>query len=248
MLIAVDGTGPFLDKTYYKEMANSFVKQVRNECPEGLKYYFRGASLAGEECMATAYSAFGVIIRTYRDMKKKGEESFKLFLTGYSRGGATVIYLARLLQTSLPDIEIECMALFDAVDRSSLSFVDIIPGNVKICYHAIRDPKVQSRWYFGNCGLKIDPPGKMDPPKTFFATHAGLGGMPWTGDHPTKEVQNSKFNVAEYFRKYPMAAKVGFPSEATIEVPLITEAQDKAGSAAVRSWMWNNMRKHGMVS
>jgi hypothetical protein len=43
-----------------------------------------------------------------------------------------------------------------------------------------------------------------------------------------------------------MFAKAGYPPEA-MRVSTITEAQDKAGSAQVRSWMWANMKKHGMV-
>jgi hypothetical protein len=250
MLIAVDGTGPSEDKVYYAEMANSFVRQICKECPDPaeLKSYFRGPSLLGKECLPVAIAAFGIIAKVYEAAKKAGNESsFKLFLTGYSRGGATVIFVARILQLMLPEVKIECMALFDAVDRSSLTDVDVIPGNVNKCYHALRDPKTDSRWYFGNCGLNFEPPSKLEK-RVFFSTHAGLGGLPWTGDHPTKKVTNPQFDLSKYAKEHPMMmAKVGYPSQATVEVPTITEAQDRAGSAEVHAWMWNNMKRHGMV-
>lgn len=60
----------------------------------------------------------------------------RVFLAGYSRGGATAIRVAQLV----PDRKIEAMYLFDAVDRDPLIDTSAIPTNVETVFHAIRDP------------------------------------------------------------------------------------------------------------
>jgi hypothetical protein len=248
MLVAVDGTGPWFDDTYAKEMFGSFVSKIYNESPESgaNKHYRRGPTLLGFETGPIAYDFAGIILKKFEESKKAGTD-FKLFLTGYSRGAASVIGIAYLLQQYQPEIKIEFMALFDAVDRSPIVTADSITNNVKMCYHAIRDPNAGSRTYFGNCGLTIDSPGIMVK-RIFFATHAGMGGIPWTGDHPTKKISNPRFDTAKWVQQNRFNPRdVLPPPDAFIEVPLITEDQDKAGSGEVQKWMWDAMKKYGML-
>jgi hypothetical protein len=250
MLVAVDGTGAWSDDDYKKDMSNSFVSQIYNQYsasrPDG--HYRRGPTLLGFETGPIAHEFSGLILKTYERYKKAGKAAdFELYLTGYSRGGAAVIATAYLLSQSRyrEEIKVKVMALFDAVDRSPVMTADTIPGNVELCFHALRDPNAGSRTYFGNCGLAIQNPGKMEK-RVFFATHAALGGVPWTGDHPTKAVVNPKFNLGEYVRTHPLGPPPP-PSMTTIEVPKITQAQDEAGAKEVQKWMWDNMKKHGML-
>ncbi len=244
MLIAVDGTGPWSDDDYANEMSNSFVSKIHSEYPglsEVDKFYRRGPTLLGFETGPIAYSCFNFVKSAY-DKSLKEDTKFRLHLTGYSRGAASVIGLANLLNSMLPNVEIEFMALFDAVDRSTISNVDKIPRNVKLCYHAIRDKNAGSRTYFGNCGLLAEPPATLIK-RTFFATHAGMGGIPWTGDHPTKVVPNPDFKMSEYImnNRFDMHDHT-LPPEANIEVPMITKSQDLLGSNEVKSWMWTVMK------
>lgn len=248
MLVAVDGTGVWSDEDYKKDMSNSFVSQIHNEYSRGRSegFYRRGPTLLGFETGPIAHEFAGLISKTYQKYKKDGKAGdFKLYLTGYSRGGAAVIAIAYLLRQSSREIKIDVMALFDAVDRSPVITADSIPGNVQLCFHALRDPNAGSRTYFGNCGLTIENPGKMAK-RTFFATHAALGGVPWTGDHPTKKVANPKFNLSEYVRKHPLGPPPP-PSLSTLEIPKINQVQDVAGAQEVQKWMWDNMKKHGML-
>jgi hypothetical protein len=242
MLVAVDGTGPWSNKEYAETMKDSFVRRIWQQCPESKRLYYRGPSLLGVESGPTAWAAYSEIKGAYEADKA----NFKLYLTGYSRGGAIVIAIARLIQKL--GIEVECMALFDAVDRSPLVEVDRIADNVKMTYHALRDPKNESRWYFGNCGLTAKYPKKLVK-KVFNSTHAGLGGMPWTGDHPSKKIPNPSFNASKWINenRFLWARTGTLPPESQLEIPLITEQEDRRNSQEVKSWMWNNMIQHGMI-
>ncbi len=246
MLVAVDGTGPWNDETYRREMSGSFVSKIYNLFQGSEKHYRRGPTLLGLETGPIANEYADVILRQYKQTKKNGGE-FKLYLTGYSRGAASVIGVAYLLSNYEPEIKVDFMALFDAVDRSPIMTADTIPSNVKMCYHAIRDQNAGSRTYFGNCGTTADHPAVILK-RTFFATHAGMGGIPWTGDHPKKVVANQSFNMSEYIQnnRFNMHDRM-LPPEATIEVEMITESQDRGGSSEVEKWMWEGMIKYGML-
>lgn len=237
MLIGVDGTGPADDGEYERAMRNSFVSRLVRESRETYSVYRRGPALLGVECEGMAAQLVEVI----QQRVAGAPDDTRIFLAGYSRGGAIVIRMAQLLQhnpyaggASSP-LRIAFMALFDAVDREPLSDTSVIPGNVDIAYLARQDYESSaSRPYFYNwgltsdCGSSIEPPGVLRT-QQFRATHAGMGGVPWTGDHPLAWDGS------------------GDPRYPTSYTPAITEAQDRAGSAAVHDWMWRKMRLHGML-
>lgn len=154
------------------------------------------------------------------------EERRKIYMTGYSRGGAIVIHTARLLQ--LRGLRVEAMFLFDAVSRNPNLDADVIPANVGRCFHAIRDIRAGSRESFGNCGLTSEVPGALKI-RRFITTHGGMGGVPW-GD--AEENLNILGNISE-----------GFP-EFWTEVDPDEEA---AGMAAVENFMWPKLRRFGVV-
>ncbi len=154
------------------------------------------------------------------------EERKKIFLTGYSRGGATVIDVARLLERQ--GLQVEAMFLFDAVARSFVLEGGAIPNNVRICYHAMRNPITSSRESFGNCGTRaIRPRGLI--PAHFLTTHGGMGGVPWGASG----VPGS--GVA--------TINEGFTDQSTT----VTPAVEAAGMRRVESWMWPHLRSHGVV-
>jgi hypothetical protein len=94
--------------------------------------YERGPSLDGYRTFDKAEAFFKKI----RSNPRLGREP--LFLAGHSRGGAAVIRIAQLLKPN--NIEVKAMFLFDAVDRTlSGTKVQLIPSNVRSCYHAMRD-------------------------------------------------------------------------------------------------------------
>jgi pimeloyl-ACP methyl ester carboxylesterase len=228
MFIGVDGSGSGDPDVYRRAMSNSFIQQFIRECPETHKQYFRGPD---ELSLTIQVTHIAMEVETYIQTRVERFRDTTILLAGYSRGGATCIAVAqRLLRHPwASELRIECMALFDAVDRDISTETELIPWNVRNVYHAIRDPAVESRWYFGNCGTRIQSPGRLIT-RRFRATHAGMGGLPWGGDHPV--------------RVEPPRPEIGRDGSRT---PLITEEQDRLGSTQVEQWMRNNVRPHRMV-
>lgn len=82
--------------------------------------------------------------------------------------------------------------IMSSIARSALIFDPIIfalynpniPPNVQNAYHALRDPRIMSRWYFGNCGTS----GANLILQRFPCTHSAMGGQPWAGDHPLRYI------------------------------------------------------------
>jgi pimeloyl-ACP methyl ester carboxylesterase len=231
MLFGIDGTGPWSIGQYRDEFKNSFVRRLVSQSKQWPKRYWPGPTLDGDSCYVTARGV-ALEIKCILGVDKHQ----KVFLAGYSRGGAICITVAQLLRRN--DIKVDCMILFDAVDRLSAIGARRIPGNVVRACHAMRDDKLGSRWYFGHCGASIESPGLLLPQR-FWATHAAMGGMPGTGDHPfsgsTKlPSSDENFDVGsgdstergEIFPKYT-----------------ITDEQDKAAADRVEQWMWPLMRK-----
>lgn len=187
MLIGIDGTGPANDGEYSRVMKNSFVSQLQKDDKGRAKMYFRGPGggwvthkLPGKSVAdqifgtSTEESARNVMIAA-RVAIRAGDT---VHLAGYSRGGAVAIRVAQLMKIEFPDAKIPVIALFDAVDRSELKNVTRVPGNVVKAFHALRDPIVSSRSYFGNCGTVSAPPCVLKK-LTFVTTHGGMGGVPF---------------------------------------------------------------------
>jgi hypothetical protein len=114
------------------------------------------------------------------------------------------------------------MMLFDAVNRSLSLNAATIPGNVKYAYHAMRNDVVGSRPWFGHCGTSIESPGVLVTYR-FNATHAGVGGTPWSG-------AGSK----SWFRDRPTAA-------------WMNKERDQKGTNEVKNWAWMMMRRRAMI-
>jgi len=220
VLIAIDGTGCADQEEYDKEMKNSFVHQLIRNYMGGEKYYLRGPTMAGLECKNIRDYSLGWAAKavTHED---------SLDLAGYSRGGAIAIAIAQEVAHKFPNAKIRVMALFDAVDRE-MWFGDLstIPANVGYAFHALRDPIVQSRMYFENCGLKADPPCTLKT-LTFVTTHAGMGGVP--------------------LGKIPLLPPLELVPEKLLMNKYVGPDTERLQSRLVHQWMWANLRKIGVV-
>lgn len=93
------------------------------------------------------------------------------------------------------------MGLYDAVDRTPTVLFGVIPANVKHVRHALRDPRAGSRPAFGNTGTR-GAPGIDYVPRTYFGTHAAIGGDPWQGDHPRGLSEASDRVVAKNVQRW----------------------------------------------
>ncbi len=128
-------------------------------------------------------------------------------------------------------IRVRALGLFDAVDRELFNNTQQIPRIVENTYHAIRSPEVGSRSQFGNTGVVQN--GNWYESEVFAATHAGMGGLPWMGDHPVRTV--------------PLRLSNGLILGVTKE-PTITEEQDRQASSAVFEWMWPRLQLHRVIT
>lgn len=212
----VDGTGVWNSDKYAKMFEYSFVRILYNSWTAGPRNYERGPVTADNK--PRDYTYFSAL-RTYRHVLsnwKTGESA--VFLAGYSRGGAAVIEVAKWLKNK--GIPVECLILFDPVDRTGqmgLPWKDTpIADTVKTIVYAKRMKSAKSRESFGNCGLRMWN-GECTPYKEFFATHGGLGGVPWTE---------------------PKAG--GFIDEGPPDFKTrVTVAMDRAGANAVQKWAFD---------
>ena len=121
-MLIVDGTGPSDDGQYAVDMAGSFCKQIAatTTCQAS---YWRGPSLLGFETSSIAEEVIAAMRAALEDV----------VLVGYSRGGAAVIQAAKC------GIPVKAMFLFDAVDRSAISDLEVVSANVAKVYHARRN-------------------------------------------------------------------------------------------------------------
>lgn len=179
ILAGIDGTGGEAipgsgrDARYDIDFANSFVTKIARVAKPGFGYW-RGPVMLGGGLMGAINGAFNFIeqkVRTTRGMTS-------VLLTGYSRGGAGVVSVAKKLKDA--GIDVSAMLLFDPVDRYLFADAEVIPTNVKNVLHLTRDSKSGSRESFSNDAMRYHPSStKLDAYK-FMCTHGGLGGVPWT--------------------------------------------------------------------
>lgn len=173
----VDGTGVWNNDEYDRQMEFSFVRTLCKGWTDGPALYQRGPTTEDWRLdRATWLCAKNI----YNHVTFNWKPGRAVFLAGYSRGGAAVIEASKWLKGD--NIPVECLILFDAVDRTGqvgLPWQNTpIADTVKTVIYAKRMWSTRSRESFGNCGLWMES-GKQTPYKEFFATHAGLGGVPW---------------------------------------------------------------------
>lgn len=136
MLYIVDGTGDISDDDYKKNMASSFCNRLYGMVHASV--YRRGPTWVG----ATAGSR---AVEFMEHVRRAGANE-KIFLCGYSRGGAYVVGCASELEKQMPGRRIDAVFLFDAVDSDISVDGKYVPSNVANCYHAIRDREFARRY------------------------------------------------------------------------------------------------------
>lgn len=236
MFFGIDGTGDANHEKYKNDMVGSCINQLANNevVPFDKTFYHRGPSLPGTETRSYAKLVESWILEEWSTGKVKA-----IFLGGYSRGAAAVIEIAYWLKAK--DIPVECLILFDAVDRSlpgpgggvgGIIKNRAISSNVKQVIHPMRNQATTfSRLTFGRCGSTQENPLMPHAREYFHTTHAGAGGVPWTSiDLPIPVIDVSN----------PLGTIWG-PGE-----PLPTKLnpqQDAAGAAIVRAWTFPKVMK-----
>lgn len=244
VLAAVDGTGPFSDQVYETTFQSSHVSKLCNSNSFQKSFRRRGPSADGVKTDNKARELLTEIL----DFKAGQAGDVDIFLTGYSRGGAAVIHLAHLLKEK--GIPVRAMYLFDAVDRTLERFNTTIPRNVEVCYHALRDPKANSRKWFDNCGTKASVSTTRMLMKNFFGTHGAIGGLPQT------KTDDKGFVIEELPEQHPVIRQVaqampGFVAlgsmaydalqDRKVDQTAVTAPQNQMASNDVWNWMCSNV-------
>ena len=213
ILIAVDGTGPWLDSAYQKEMGQSFVSQICNRSRISLRFYHRGPSVTGIESGLIGLQGLAHYLAALHT--QGSGKPIEIYMTGYSRGAMICVYIAnriadfnRLNRLTQPivnrvkesfgfagdkpaDIRIKKMLLFDTVCSDATMYgpgIRRIPRIVEHVDHFICEDVPehfqQSRWYFGRIHLEAESTtGTKIVPHPYHCTHSAIGGLPGQGDH-----------------------------------------------------------------
>jgi len=246
ILLGIDGTGPLNNSEYRTEMRNSFVSYIlrQSSIPDNLKRYIRGPAADGLD-MGWIVSNAATFVRLTR--YARGQEEGVL-LTGYSRGAAGVISVARSLKSR--GIPVAAMMLFDAVDRSPLSETDKIPDNVARVYHARRSPATLSRRSFSNCGTEPDDRhATRYTQRLFFGTHGAIGGVHWRRPTVSAE-ERRRFQQAEPLERARMLREdspyIEEPGE--LNATRVTYDQDLEAARHVWGWVSPFLRENGFLS
>jgi hypothetical protein len=239
----IDGTGPDDNGEYKSAFATSHVRKFWQNWHSPAAGYIRGPSTFGTETGSRVSEGVRWTTQKYHEFEKLcaasdtyGNTKPRIFLSGYSRGGAAIISMAHKLKAK--GIPVHAMLIFDAVDRSGLTDTDVIPDNVKMAFHALRDPAAGSRESFGNTGRKHKP-GVAYEEKFFFCTHGGVGGTPWTknGDSGKIEEMSTGAKVGAFI----VGGIAGKMLADKHDFTNVTVAQDKQGSDASWAWMSKNL-------
>lgn len=227
----VDGTSIENDTNYAEVFRDSNVRRTFLNWSYGPKAYRRGPNVLDNRAdISTAESARAIrdhVIEYWGPYRRAPVHGKAVFLAGYSRGGAAVIETSKFLKER--DIPVECLILFDPVDRSfgvgSIFNNTPIPDNVRNVIHIIRSPDAESRVSFGNCGTKRESwtKTKGPAPVEFLGTHAAMGGTLWPDPPDGQKIDE------------------GFPDPPD-GLTNITAEMDRAAFAQVRSYFQGELR------
>ena len=261
MIIGIEGTGSQEWDNY--NLRRTFVRKVLEQSRERNKFYFIGPNNEGSDGDA-------IIKGAWKQLYVGGMIDSRIILVGYSRGAAYCMKLAEMWQKAWGDAKpIEVLVMFDAVARNKYSDsyalgayawsqgwteVDIpadVPASVTTCLHATRNPMAGSRAGFGNVGLSVQDRRKTYMKiRQFMGSHGALGGTSF--DAQAQEDVGSLDKKGQY----PVASDwllnrtmPADPRYAGGPVRAITDRrQDDIGADLVGRWMWDLMKKYGVLS
>lgn len=157
-------------KNYDTAFAMSFVSRICK--PESVnKKYLRGPTTFGVGLIPAINEGTNFILNRLRMVNEP------VLLTGYSRGAAGAICIAKKLHDK--QIPVQALLLFDCVDRHALIDAASLPPNVKYAMQVVRNPNTGSRSSFDNSGLRYMPSKTKYEAVLYRCTHGGMGGVPW---------------------------------------------------------------------
>lgn len=218
ILLGIDGTGAMSNRAYGESFSESFVRRIirGSLIDEQSKRYLRGPIAPGGGLVGAISEGTAFVLDRHRKARRDA-----VLLTGFSRGAAGVIVVAKRLQRE--GVNVAAMLLFDAVDRHIAIDAEWIPNNVARVLHIRRDPRARSRESFGSAGTRWSPP-TIYRQRFFVCTHGAVGGTYW------KPGRGESLNDL---------VDEGFPDGKTA----VTYAADKRASEAVWAYVRLNFQR-----
>jgi nucleoid-associated protein YgaU len=168
----------------------SFIhRMVRNWPDKDSARYVPGPKVQAGGITATAAIGFTHAMTLYSQQGVRG-----VILAGYSRGGAAAIVAAKMLEKA--GITVDCLALFDAIDRDHTAATTKVSDNVRLTVHGRRTWSSGSRRGLGNCPWIIPNEAYQF---SLPMTHWGMSGVPQfeglpLGVKPTDFVTETAWN------------------------------------------------------
>jgi hypothetical protein len=243
IFLGIDGSGASNDAEYAEDFKESFVQAYARSGMFVPWSYFRGPTMSGFTTQSIANGGLKWIKGQIAAAQKE-RTKFRLFLSGYSRGGAAVTWVAH--QLGRDNIGVHAMFLFDAVDLSQLGNVDVVSSNVERCYHARRSPAAASREVFGNCATRHAVPQNYQE-RFFLCTHGAMGGTPWkkvgkSGHVEELTAAQKSAIMAPAILSGNAAAIAAAKREADRQdFTTIDLKEEQDGTKAVKAWMDGNL-------
>lgn len=221
ILLGIDGTGADIvpgsarDRRYDQAFANSFVRRLCTN-GAGTRGYYRGPVGLGGGLRNAVVGGHNWVKR-----HKQENERADILLTGYSRGAAGVIMLAKRLKDD--NINVKAMMLFDCVDRYMFGDASVVPNNVENVKHVIRDPKAKSRHSFGNDGMRYQHPTNYLTIIQYMCTHGGMGGTPW--DKPRDKAWTDLIDEGALEQPYNATTAISYQQDRDVSARIWNDCQ-----------------------
>ncbi len=249
IVVGIDGSfgwvrDPNRRASYDTAFVNSFVRLItRHGGPRA--YYERGPSTLGIGLVASVERATLHSLAQHRAAPQE-----PIVLTGYSRGGAGAIVVARNLWRF--DIRVEAVMLFDAVDRHALFDAYEVPPNVDHVLHVMRSAAGKTRESFSNAGTRQHWRGTgSDYDEAFYrCTHGGMGGTPFKleeGQRPTDRIDEG---TSPYLATTRYQTRAGWRTGhrlASDGMTDVTFEQDRQIAGRVWHDVWPFLRAHDFI-
>jgi hypothetical protein len=147
-MVLIDGTGPYNGNQYERDFEFSFLHQLYKQLKDARSVYFAGPGTLGLTTRTRANKGYDAL-RTQRAANPR----CKLFIAGYSRGGAAAMELAKMCAYGsderlndpriIPErLPIEALFLLDPVSKDLYCSGGGIPNVVKTAYCMYRDKTI----------------------------------------------------------------------------------------------------------
>lgn len=228
MIIGIEGTGA--QGWGDLDLRRTFVRRILQASTLRPASYFIGPNNEGSDGQTIVAGAYQALAN--------GAHNKPIVLVGYSRGAAYCMEMCKRWQGP-----IDVLVMFDAVARQpDMDIPEKVPANVAVCFHAYRDPRAGSRYFFGNVGLSAASSKTAFQKKMFPGSHGALGGTWWDA------ASDEGGNLAGDWITWGAGAGVDDRQKLGVaSYPKTSSIADRNASTAVIDWMWPLLVGAGVV-